>query len=193
MCAIAVIYPITVENSMAKKAAPAKFGKKYGFFLTDASNEEIVSVSKELTDSFSEQVSIVTRTATALLGVSVLAVILSILMISGLSDTKGSYRNAMFILRVVGVAFLFLGGFNAFAAMNKAFYASSVSTLIWRHIRETATDDSVFEQTAAVRELSQSTLSAKNLASMSALALAVAGMVIGLSYVIEMLAESGYI
>ena len=49
----------------------SKFSKKYSLFLSEASNEEIVSISKELTDEIAVQVRAVNIAALAILSVSV--------------------------------------------------------------------------------------------------------------------------
>lgn len=179
---------------MRKESRNSRFGRKYGLFLSDASNEEIVAVSKELTDGLSEQVRLVVGTATAMLAVTVLSLIFSISLISGLGDSMaGSAKSAVFLLRITAVALMCISGFEAYAAIRKAASAAFAAPFVWRHVRETASDDSAYEQVSAVRAMSQSVVSAKNLLDMSAFVLALSGLLIGVSYMFQIMAESGYV
>ena len=67
---------------MHKFSENNRFGRKYDYFLSEASNEEIVAVSKELTDGLSEQARLVFRGAAALISVTILSLILSVMTLS---------------------------------------------------------------------------------------------------------------
>lgn len=170
------------------------FGRKYDFFLSEASNEEIVTVSKELTDGLSEQARSVTRGAAALLSVTLIAVILSILTLSGMdTSVSGSVKAAVFVCRMTAVLLLCVSAFEDYFSLERASAVSAAAAIFWRHVRETPSDETAFEQTAAVKSMSQAVTSAKNLFVMSAFVIAVSGLLLGFSYVIEMMAEYGYV
>jgi len=77
-----------------------KFVKKYGLFLSDASNEEIVSVSKELMNGMSAEVKTVHNGAVAILATSIVSLILMISLISGMSTTLvGTEKSIVFLTR----------------------------------------------------------------------------------------------
>ena len=59
----------------------SKFSKKYSLCLAEASNEEIVSISKELTDEIAVQVRAVNIAALAILSVSVIALLVVVLIL----------------------------------------------------------------------------------------------------------------
>lgn len=179
---------------MPRASERNRFGRKYDFFLSEASNEEIVSVSKELTDSLSEQAKTVIRGATALLSVTLLAVILAILTLSGMdTSVSGSVKATVFVCRMTAVLLLCISAFEDYFSLERASAVSAGAAILWRHVRETPSDDTAFEQTNAVKSMSQAVVSAKNLFVMSAFVMAVAGLLLGFSYVIEMMAEYGYI
>ena len=76
-----------------------KFSGKYGLFLSDASNEEIVSVSKELMNGVSSEIKSVNSTAIGLLGVSILSVIFLISFISTAEISVTGTLKAIVFLR----------------------------------------------------------------------------------------------
>ena len=82
-----------------------KFSKKYGLFLSDASNEEIVSVSKELLNGMSDEVKSVNATALALLASSLVSLILLISLVSGMDSTlTGNLKAIIFLTRISAIA-----------------------------------------------------------------------------------------
>lgn len=163
-------------------------------FLSEASNEEIVSISKELTDEISSQVRTVGNTALTLLAISLISLILSISLVADLSGTlSGATKNTIFLLRMISIAFLCLTALIAYLVVSKTTYASSYSALMWRRIRETASDETVYEHMGAVRGLNYSLASSKNLSVLATLTLVLAGLFLGMSYIYQMMAVSGYL
>ena len=69
----------------------------------------------------------------------------------------------------------------------------SHSPLYWRHIRETATDESAYEQMDSIRNLDFTITSARNLNLTATLTLVIAGLLLGFSYIYQMMATSGYL
>ena len=131
-----------------------KFSKKYGLFLSDASNEEIVSVSKELLNGMSDEVKSVNATALALLASSLVSLILLISLVSGLdSSLSGTLKSIIFLTRISSIALLCMSALTASLSISKMSDASSISSILWRNIRETADDEKAFERTQAVKAI----------------------------------------
>ena len=171
-----------------------KFSKKYGLFLSDASNEEIVSVSKELLNGMSDEVKSVNATALALLASSLVSLILLISLVSGLdSSLSGSLKSIIFLTRISSIALLCMSALTASLSISKMSDASSISSILWRNIRETADDEKAYEQTQAVKAISMLVNSSKKTMKITAIAIAVAGVILGFGFVFELLAASSYI
>ena len=179
------------HNIMAKIG---KFSKKYGLFLSEASNEEIVSVSKELMDGMSAEIKSVNPTALALLGTSVLSLILMITLVSGMETTlTGTLKSVVFLTRILAIAFLCMSAIVAGLVIGRASDASSISTLLWRNVRETANDERAYEQIQAIRVAGVLMNSSKTLVKVAALIIAFAGLALAAGFTLELLAASSYI
>ena len=171
-----------------------KFSKKYGLFLSDASNEEIVSVSKELLNGMSDEVKSVNATALALLASSLVSLILLISLVSGLdSSLSGTLKSIIFLTRISSIALLCMSALTASLSISKMSDASSISSILWRNIRETADDEKAFEQTQAVKVIGDLVTSSKKTMKLTAIAIAIAGFVLGFGFVFELLSASSYI
>ena len=171
-----------------------KFSKKYGLFLSDASNEEIVSVSKELLNGMSDEVKTVNATALALLASSLVSLILLISLVSGMDSTlTGNLKAIIFLTRISAIALLCLSAFTASLSISKMSDASSISSILWRNIRETADDERAYEQTQAVKAIGVLVTASKRMMKLTAVAIAIAGMILGFGFVFELLAASSYI
>ena len=171
-----------------------KFSKKYGLFLSDASNEEIVSVSKELLNGMSDEVKSVNATALALLASSLVSLILLISLVSGMDSTlTGNLKAIIFLTRISAIALLCLSAFTASLSISKMSDASSISSILWRNIRETADDEREYEQTQAVKAIGVLVTASKRMMKLTAVAIAIAGMILGFGFVFELLAASSYI
>ena len=171
-----------------------KFSKKYGLFLSDASNEEIVSVSKELLNGMSDEVKSVNATALALLASSLVSLILLISLVSGMDTSlTGNMKAIIFLTRISAIALLCLSSLTASLSISRMSDASSISSILWRNIRETADDEKAFEQTQAVKAIGTLVNSSKKTMKITAIAIAVAGLILGFGFVFELLAASSYI
>ena len=171
-----------------------KFNKKYGLFLSDASNEEIVSVSKELMNSMSQEVKSVSNTAIALLIGSLVSSILMISLISGLSSSlTGTAKSVIFLTRITAIALLGMSSIIAGTLMFRMSDASSISSILWRNIRETADDERAYEQTQAIRAISGLLSSSKNHTKMATLAIVIAIIMLAMGFIYELLVVAGYI
>ena len=178
---------------MAKKRKLTRFRNRYSTFLSEASNEEIVSISKELTEEFSAQIKSVNSNAVALLGIAMVAMIFAISLIADLSTSvSAAVKNVIFLMRMISVSFMCLTCLISYLVLQKISSASSVSPLMWRHIRETATDENAYELIDAVRALDFAVASSKNLNVTAALTLVLSGMIMGISYIYQTMAAAGY-
>ena len=171
-----------------------KFSKKYGLFLSDASNEEIVSVSKELMNEMSSEVKASNNNALGILAASIVSMILMISLISGLSSSLvGTAKSMVFLTRITAVALLCISSILACKVMISMSDASSISSILWRNVRETADDESAYEQTQAVRVVSSLLTSCKQHVKLAVLAIALAGIILGAGFIYEMLVAASYI
>ena len=176
---------------MAKKG---KFVKKYGLFLSDASNEEIVSVSKELMNEMSSEIKTASSTSTAVLVSSIISLILMITFISSVdSSMVGTAKSIVFFTRITAIALLCIASALACKVMVSLSDASSISSILWRNIRETASDESAYEQTQAVRAISSILLASKQHIKMAALSIAFSAIMLGAGYIYELLVAASYI
>ena len=171
-----------------------KFSKKYGLFLSDASNEEIVSVSKELMNSMSQEVKGVSNTALALLIGSLISSILMISLVSGMDTTLvGTSKSIVFLTRITAIALLCFAAVISGRIMLRMSDASSISSILWRNIRETADDERAYEQTQAVKAISTLLAASKSHIKMSSLAIALAVIMLGSGFIYELLVIASYI
>ena len=176
---------------MAKRG---KFSRKYGLFLSNASNEEVVSVSKELMNGMVTEVKITLNTAIAVLATSVIALLLMISVISGASTTLvGTAKSIVFLTRIAAIALVCITTVFSAKVIMSLSDASFIASVIWRNVRETASDESAYEQTQAVRVIGSIMSVAKQYIKLAALALALAVVLLGAGYLYESLIVAGYI
>ena len=141
--------------SLSRMVRMGKFSRKYGLFLSDASNEEIVSVSKELMNEMSSEVKSVNSNAMALLAASLVSLILMISLVAGMdSSLQGGSKSIVFLTRITAIAMLCMSSVVAAAVISRMSDASSISSILWRNVRETADDERAYEQTQAVKVIS---------------------------------------
>ena len=176
-------------------ARTGKFGKKYGLFLSDASNEEIVSVSKELMNEMSSEVKTVNGTALAILSASLVSSILMISLISGMDSTSlvGTSESIVFLTRITAIAMLCISAVISGIVMFRMSDASSISSILWRNVRETADDERAYEQTQAIKVISTLLSTAKRHVKMCAAAMAFAAIALGSGFIYELLVAASYI
>jgi surfactin synthase thioesterase subunit len=111
---------------VSNKAKPSKFSRRYETFLSEASNEEIVSISKELAEEMNAQIKSTTVTALTLLGISMGALILSISLVTDLAASiASSIKNMIFLMRMISIAFMCITALIAFLVIQKVNKASS--------------------------------------------------------------------
>lgn len=171
-----------------------KFSGKYGLFLSDASNEEIVSVSKELMNGVSSEIKSVNSTAIGILGVSLLSTIFLITFIAAADvSVTGLLKAIVFLTRILSVALLCISAIFAGLVIGKASDASSISSLLWRNVRENTSDEMAYEQIQAVRVTGKLLTSSKALVKMAALTVAVATALLAVGFILEMLSAYSYI
>ena len=171
-----------------------KFSRKYGLFLSDATNEEVVSVSKELMNGISQEIRSLNGTALGTLGVSVISLLLMISLLSVSSITvTGGLKAVVFLTRILAVALLCISAFLSAMVMSRASDASSISSFLWRNVREQADDDKAYEQSQSVRKAGMIMASSKALIKMAALILAFAALSFGIGYTLELLSAYSYI
>ena len=174
-------------------ARMGKFSKKYGLFLSDASNEEIVSVSKELMNEMSSEVKSANGTALALLASSLVSLILMISLVSSLNTALvGVSKSVVFLTRITAIALLCMAAVVAGIIILRMSDASSISSILWRNVRETADDERAYEQTQAVKVIGNLLNSSKKQMKMSAMAIAFAGIILGFGFIYELLIVAGY-
>lgn len=78
----------------------SKFSKKYSLFLSEASNEEIVSISKELTDEIAIQIRFVNIAAMVVLSISIVALLIVIMLLSAANGPISSFERIIVFLRL---------------------------------------------------------------------------------------------
>ena len=163
-------------------------------FLSDASNEEVVSVSKELMNGISSEIRSVNGSALALLGISVVSLVLMIASLFGTDiSVTGGLKSVVFLTRVLAIAMLSMSAVISGMVISKASDASTISTLLWRNVREMADDDMAYEQIQAIKVSGMLMNTSKMLVKMAAIIIAIAGLCFGLGYILEMLSAYSYI
>lgn len=171
-----------------------KFSKKYGLFLSDASNEEIVSVSKELMNGMSSEIKAVNSTALAILAASLVSLILMISLVSGMdSSLTGTAKSFVFLTRITAIAMLCMSSVISGVIISRMSDASSISSILWRNVRETADDERAYEQTQAVKVISSLLSSSKNHVKLAVIAVALAGIALGSGFIYELLSAASYL
>lgn len=178
---------------MSNRKNALQFGKKYDLFLSEASNEEIVSISKELLNVFDARLRSINLNSLTLLGISMASLILSISLVSDLSSAlSGSTKNIIFLMRMIAIAFIGLTLLISYLALQKVSQAISYAPLFWKNVRETASDESAYQHSDSVHTLDFMAGSAKNLNLVATLTLVIAGLFLTISYIYQMMAASGY-
>lgn len=171
----------------------SKFSRKYSMFLADASDEEVVSISKELAGEMALQVRSLNTVAVSLLAVSSVALLLAVYLISLVDGPVTSFNTLIMFLRFGSLSMMCLAALFGALSLGKALRASSMSTLMWRNVRETATDETVYEQRMSVEKLNRLLFTARNDIWVSSLLMVLGSVVLGMTYAVEMFSSMGYI
>lgn len=171
----------------------SKFSKKYSLFLSEASNEEIVSISKELTDEIAIQIRFVNIAAMVVLSISIVALLIVIMLLSAANGPISSFERIIVFLRLASLSLLCIGAVLSASALQKALRASSASPLMWRHIRETATDELVYEQTLGINRLNKLLYRSRNTINTATNIIVLGSIVMAISFALQLLASMGYL
>ncbi|NLL94819.1 MAG: hypothetical protein GX224_03570 [Thermoplasmatales archaeon] len=179
---------------MARGLKLNKFIGKYGLFLSDASNEEIVSVSKELTAELSNQVESATKVGLTMLASTVLSLIFLVTFVSSApTSLSGTEKSVVFLTRILSISLLCFSVLISGLIVSRMSDASSISTVFWRNIRETANDERAHEHANAVRTINSLIGSSKNLIKFAVMTISLAGLVLGFGFVYEMMVIANYL
>lgn len=171
----------------------SKFSNRYSQFLSEADNDEIVSISKELSGALSEQIRSMSMAALAVLCLSSFSLMISVMLLAISDPGPSGYKEIISFIRIGGMMAFIIGCLMSSSAVSKSMKASGITPVLWRNIRETATDEKAYEQMVAVRKLNKMLYTIRNSLS-SATKVTVAGAIAtGLSYILVTFASMGYI
>lgn len=170
-----------------------KFSRKYSWFISEASEEEIVSISKELFEVMSQQIKSLLAIAPMLLAVCITSLIATLWIIFNLDAEIREFERPIELVRIMSVGVMCLGVAASSMALDSSLKSSSSSALMWRRVRETADDQNVYEQRLTIVRLNKMLNSIKNRMTASII-LTISGVIIvALTYVVIMLSDMGYI
>ena len=171
----------------------SKFSRRYSQFLSEADNDEIVAISKELTGELSGQIRSVSTTAVILLCLSTISLMVSIILAAMIENNHVVYSNYITMMRIAGMMAFIFACILSSSAVSRALKASGISPLLWRNIREAPTDEKAYEQMVAVKKLNKMLYTTRNSLT-SATKMTVAGAIAtGLSFIFTMFAKMGHI
>ncbi len=170
-----------------------RFSRKYSLFLSEASNEEIVSISKELSGEMANQVRLMNVTAVALLAVSSMVLLVGVFLISLIDGPVTKFNTFIVFARIGALALMCIAASLASMAVSKSLKASSMSPLMWRNIRETPDDEAAYEQTAAIGRLNKLLFTGRNDIRMSSMMLVLGSIILAVTYAVEMFSSMGYL
>lgn len=171
----------------------SKFSRRYSQFLSEADNDEIVSISKELSGELSNQIKGVSTSALIVMCLSTLSLMMSVMLMAISEQGPVGYQSMVMMIRIFGMIAFIIGCILASSAMSKAMKASAISPLMWRNIRETATDEKAYEQMVAVKKLNKLLYTTRNSLSSATRMTMIGAVITGLSYILVLFAEMGYI
>lgn len=170
-----------------------KFSKKYGFFTSDASNEEIVAISKELSDVMYDHTKSLGNNAVAMLALSVASIVFGLFILTMVPILSGNYKTIVFFIRIASISMFIAGTVFAFLALAQSQKAASISPMMWRNVRETASDEKVYEQMLATKTINKHIYTSRNNLKSSGLFLLIGSILIALAFFIQRLVEAGYL
>ena len=119
----------------------SKFSRRYSQFLSEADNDEIVAISKELTGELSGQIKSLSTTAVIVLCLSTISLMISIILAAIIENNHVVYSSIITMMRIAGMMAFIFACILSSSAVSKALKASGVSPLLWRNIREAPTDE----------------------------------------------------
>lgn len=169
-----------------------KFSKKYSLFLSEASNGEIVAISKELSGEMAAQTRLLNITAIALLAVASMVLLMGVFLVSQVDSPVTKFNTIITFCRFGALTLMCIGAGLAALAVSKALKASSMSTLMWRNVRETPSDEAAYEQTRAITQLNRLLFTGRNDINMSSLMIALGSILLAVTFAVDLLVSMGY-
>ena len=144
-------------------------------------------------NEMSSEVKTVNGTALSLLAASLVSLILMISLVSSLNKSlAGTSKSIVFLTRITAIALLCMSAVVSGIIIMRMSDASSISSILWRNVRETADDERAYEQTQAVKVIGDMLSSSKNQMKLSAISIAFAGIILGFGFIYELLIVAGY-
>ena len=139
------------------------------------------------------QVRLMNVTAVALLAVSSMVLLVGVFLISLIDGPVTKFNTFVVFARFGALALMCIAAGLASSAVSKSLRASSMSPLMWRHIRETPDDEAAYEQTAAIGMLNRLLFTGRNDIRLSSLMLVVGSVLMAATYALEMFSSMGYL
>lgn len=179
---------------MALKPKTTKFGDRYSSFLSNASSEEIVSISKELSDELTAQSKSICTMGVSLIAISLISLMISAVYIAGSTMTVvGASKSLLLILELLCLSLIGLSIIFSGLAVLKSMNVSSVSALFWRHVRETADDEKVYEQRVAIDHVNMLVSTSKQNIKSAVILLVAGGLSLCIYGIYAILVSAGYL
>jgi len=169
------------------------FSKSYSVFISSASNDEIIYISKELSNELAEQSNDLRRNSLLILTVSIVAMLASSIIIVMNGMLSGQYQSVMAVLKLVSLLLMAVAIILACFAAESSIMASSMSPLMWRRIRENVDEAKVNEQIEAIRLLYKKVYTGRNLLSFSIYTLSIGAVVMAFVLIISLMVSAGLI
>lgn len=169
-----------------------RFSKKYAWFLSEATNEEIVSISKELSESLSAQIKVLITMSVSLLATTVFGLLATIVLISTISEDTSGYDTYVNYIRIAAIALMCLSVIMSFSSINRLLKAYSSSAFMWRNIRETADDEKAYEQMTTINKINILVFRCRNSIGTASMTLMFGVLLVALSYVFKILVSMGH-
>ena len=170
-----------------------KFSKKYGFFTSEASSEEIVAISKELSDVMYDHTRVLSKNAITMLGISIVSIIFGLFLLTQVQIISGSWKTIVLFIRIAAIAMFITSAIAAYLAVASAEKGASFTPMMWRNVRESASDERVYEQMLATKKINKQIFTARNYVKSSALFIIIGAFLIGTVFLIQRLVEAGYL
>lgn len=177
---------------MPRGFASYRFSRKYSLFLSEASNEEIVSISKELSGEVAAQARTLSYMSVVMVIASSLVPLASVFLIQQAGSTVTNYDVIVKFIRFGALAMMCISAMTSMLAANKALRALSMSTLMWRNVRESPSDESAYEQTSAMSRANRLLFTGRNNLKVGVSLLACGVALFTATFAFEMLSVMGY-
>jgi len=115
-----------------------------------------------------------------------------VMMLVGLGY-KTSYDSYFLFIRIGILALMCIATIMASSAVSKGIRVSSVSTLMWRSVRETASDESAYEQIAAINRANKLMFTGRNDLNTSSMLMVLCIILTVILYIVGILSSEGYL